>query len=147
MLRVGLLNPQYNSYGQWKHLCCWRVSQKMYKMLPDDLDDDDAVLTAVKRAENVAFASDGLTDKDLLQIAEWVSDPSNWANHNAEGVCVRGGEGRTAPMKKRPAADEFEALAALDKGLANADELGLDQAAGPITPEKAKKKAKKAVAA
>ena len=51
MLRVGLLNQQYNSYGQWKHLCCWRVSQRMYKMLPDDLDDGAAVLKAVKDAQ------------------------------------------------------------------------------------------------
>ena len=39
-----------------------------------------------------------------------------------------------------------EDLEALDKAIANADELGLDRAKGPITPEKAKKKAKKALA-
>ena len=60
-------------------------------------------------------------------------------------------------LNKRPVAalepeapseeEGFESLAAaLNKGIANADELGLGRAKGPITPEKAKKKAKKALA-
>ena len=108
--------------------------------------------------QNVAFASDGLTDEDLREIAEWVSDSANWANHNAEGLCFRGeGKVTTPAKKKRPVAalepeapseeEGFESLAAaLNKGIANADELGLGRAKGPITPEKAKKKAKKALA-
>ena len=76
--------------------------------------------------QNVAFASDGLTDEDLREIAEWVSDSANWANHNAEGLCFRGeGKVTTPAKKKRP-------VAALEPA-----------AEAPITPEKPTKKPKK----
>ena len=128
-LRCGVLNSDYDSYWQFKHLCCWRVPERVYALLPDDLDDTAAVLKAIKKAKDVVISMDSFEDKDMMKIVEWVKDKANWANHNAEGLCYRGPNKVTTPAKKKRPAAALEPAAE-----------------GPITPEKPKKKAKKAPA-
>ena len=130
-LRCGVLNSDYNNYWQFKHLGCWRVPERVYEILPDDLDDTAAVLKAIKKAKDVVISMDSFEDKDMMKIVAWVRDRANWANHNAEGLCYRGPNKVTTPAKKK----KKRPAAALEPA-----------AEGPTTPEKPKKKAKKAPA-